>query len=236
MLSARKTGKDSDFTVDPSALAAGLESVGGDERDGTPLYDSIAEMLGETREAAKAMETTLRTERGEDVSWEASEPGTDPDEASDVPIEEREVARYIVVLSDGIDTESTRHDLASVTDLAQRSGVAVYAVGLGPASASSADPDQFEPGQTQAVRDLQKLARDTGGFYAAAKNPAQLRDLYDALGRALTEGYTVETYSCIPKPTADTPKEDCDVPAVGSRVDGRVSMGDLTIPWVTIAN
>lgn len=222
----------SDFVVDPLQISEALDAVGGNERVGTPLYDSLAEMIAETRDAAKTMEETIRTERGEDVPWEE----IDPNGGTDVPEEDREVARYIVVLSDGEDNESVLHDVSSIIELANAAGVKVYAVGLGPASASSADPDLFEPGQTQAVRDLQKLARDTGGFYAAAKNPAQLRELYDGLGKALTEGYQVETYSCVPKPTQDTPKEDCEVPPVGSRIDGRVSFADeLEIPWVTIA-
>lgn len=221
----------SDFETDRDVLADALDRVEGYDRVGTPLYDSLAEMIGATAVESQELETTLK-ERGE-IPWEeqdpnSEEPQTEPDGESEY------VGRTIVVLSDGLDNESEAHDLQSVIQLAKDAGVTVYAVGLGPASASAADPDL--PEANQAVRDLQRLARDTGGFYAAANNPAQLRELYDTLARALTEGYDVETYSCVPKPTHDTPEEDCEVPPVGSRVDGRVSLGDVQIPWATIAN
>lgn len=219
----------SEFSTDLDLLHDSLSAVRGDDRVGTPLYDSLAEMIEATRVEAVAFEGSLRRDRGEEVPWE---------EADDVPRDEREVARHIVVLSDGEDNESTRHDVESVTQLALDAGVVVYAVGLGPASASSANPDVVDPEQTQSVRNLHKLARDTGGFYAAANNPAQLSSLYDAVGKALTEGYQKETYSCVPKPSSDVPEDECGCtpPPVGSRVDGRVSMGDVKIPWVTIAN
>jgi hypothetical protein len=221
----------SDFATDPGALADALDRVEGYDRVGTPLYDSLAEMIGTTDAQADELAVQL-AERG-DIPWEEREPNSDEAEAEPTP-EEGHVGQTIVVLSDGLDNESEQHDLTSVIELANQSDVAVYAIGLGPASASAADPDL--PEANQAVRDLQKLARETGGFYAAANNPAQLRELYDTLARALTEGYDVETYKCIPKPTHDTPEEDCEVPPVGSRVDGRVSMGDVQIPWATIAN
>ncbi len=219
-----------EFAVDPLAVQDAISQVRGDERVGTPLYDSLAEMVFETQAAAQSLEETVRRDRGEDVPWE--EMGED----ADVPVEMREVARTIVVLSDGEDNESEAWNVDSVIGLANDAGVRVYAIGLGPASASSANPDVVDPEQTQAVRNLQKLARDTGGFYAAARNPAQLRELYDVLGRAMTEGYQVETYSCVPKPTHETPRDECDVPPVGSRIDGRMSFGEVSIPWVTVAN
>lgn len=223
------TRMHSDFINAPEPLIESLDYVQGYEPVGTPLYDSLAEMVDETRAAARALEATLRHERGEDVPWEE-------DTTYDIPETDKEVARHIVVLSDGIDNESTQYDVDAVIDFALEAGVKIYAVGLGPASASSADPDNLDPEQTQAVRNLHRLARETGGFYAAAKNPSQLRELYATLGQALTEGYQVETYECIPKPTHDTPQDECDVPPVGSRIDGRLRMSDVDIPWVTIAN
>ena len=217
----------SDFITDTSELQSALDGIEGYEPVGTPLYDSLAEMVDETWAAALDLEGALRDDRGEDITWGDGE---------DVPEDEREVARFVIVLSDGEDNASTSWNVDSVISLALDAGVMVYAVGLGPASASNAPSDVADPEQTQAVRNLQRLARETGGYYAAASNPAALGDLYDNLGMALTEGYTVETYSCIPKPTEDTPKEECDVPPVGSRIDGRLSHGDVDIPWVTVAN
>lgn len=202
----------SDFINDVGELEAALDQVQGYERVGTPLYDSLAEMIDETFAASQALEASLGEAGGGDV------------------------ARYVVVLSDGEDNASTAWNVDSVVEWALEADVAVYAVGLGPASAANADPDFVDPVQTQAVRNLQRLASETGGFYAAATNPHALGSLYDNLGRALTEGYQTETYSCIPRPTDDTPKEECDVPPVGSRIDGRISYGDVQVPWVTVAN
>jgi hypothetical protein len=97
-----------DFDTNPRRLESALDYIGGDQPLGTPLYDSLYEMIDATA-----------------------------DEAEFLSFEYREgIQRHVVVLSDGIDTASDWYDLDDVIDLALQENVVVYVVGLGPASAS----------------------------------------------------------------------------------------------------
>ena len=146
-----------------------------------------------------------------------------------------DAGQYVVVLSDGEDNASTHHDVDSVVSLAQQLGVRVYAVGLGPASAVHAG-EIVDPEQSVAIRNLQAIATQTGGIYAAANDSGQLRELYSSIARAVTLGHRVDTYACVPGETQQTPRDARIIPPTGTPVHGRAHMGDLAIPWVAIAN
>ncbi len=177
-----------DFDNNPRRLETALEYIGGDQPLGTPLYDSLYEMINATS-----------------------------DEADVLSFEYREgIQRHVVILSDGLDTASVWYDLDDVVEAALQENVVLYVVGLGPASASDTRFDDAD----LAVRDLQILAEETGGFYAGVDDPSRLHQLFDNVAYALAGGYERQTYHCIPRDNAQsvimTP------PMSGTRVEGRV--------------
>jgi len=105
-----------DFGNELDPLVEALGKLDGAVSAGTPFWDSLSEVLGDTDEAAQDLEVHLQTVG-------IKENGQDP-----------EVKRYIVVLSDGADTDSTVANLESVIAQAKDLGIAVYAIGLGPAA------------------------------------------------------------------------------------------------------
>lgn len=167
-----------DFSNDPIPLVNALELLNGEVSAGTPLWDSLYEVLGATEEEAKELEIHLQTV-------------VNPGQAVDVK-------RYIVVLSDGADTDSTIANLELVIQRAKEHGIAVYAIGLGPASITNNSPLLQVEEQIETVQALQSLAIETGGLYASVNDPAALQTLYEAVAVAMTEGYFVETYECLP--------------------------------------
>jgi Ca-activated chloride channel family protein len=93
--------------------------------------------------------------------------------------------RAVVVLSDGEDTASRVTD-EQVLDLAKRTGIGVYGVGLfgadAPASARSLNPDQ-------STFFFSALGRATGGQAHFLKNVSQLDGVYDRLAQELRSQY-----------------------------------------------
>ncbi len=83
---------------------------------------------------------------------------------------------FVVVLSDGTDHGSTA-DSDEVLAAARRANVRVYTVGL--------RSDRFDP------EALGRLAEGGGGDYSEAGTPAELREIYRALGAQLSNAYTV---------------------------------------------
>jgi tight adherence protein B len=91
-------------------------------------------------------------------------------------------AASIVVLSDGADTGSHASEAVAAA-AANREHVRIYTVGLRSAG--------FDPAT------LQKLAADAGGQYSLATSPAQLREIYAALGAKFAREYVVSYDSSV---------------------------------------
>jgi len=93
--------------------------------------------------------------------------------------------RAVVVLSDGEDTASSVTD-EQVLDLARRTGIGVYGVGLfgaeAPAAARPLNPDQ-------STFFFSALGRATGGQAHFLKNVSQLDGVYDRLAQELRSQY-----------------------------------------------
>ena len=165
-----------DFSNDIENVGEAIQLVDGTQEVGTPLWDALAETI--TALNANAVEQD--SQRG----GEGDETSTD------------NVKRYLIVLSDGDDTESETHTLESVIALAQANNIPIYAVGLGPAAVNNAVAESNAEDQVRTVQRLQQLAEATGGFYASVKSAAQLRELYEQVGRGMTEGYKTATFDC----------------------------------------
>jgi tight adherence protein B len=83
----------------------------------------------------------------------------------------------VIVLSDGADTGSGVRE-QTVSAVARKHGVAVYAIGLRSRAFDSAA--------------LQALAGDAGGSYIEASSPSDLAKIYDRLGSKLANQYLIE--------------------------------------------
>ena len=188
----------SDFTDSSEHAEASVDQLMGYEPVGTPLWDSLGEMVEETAIARQ----NLNRATGE------------------------EVGSAIVILSDGQDNQSNFFDLDSVSRDAIAAGVPIFAIGLGPASASAWDPEAYGDQQTNTVLDLQRVAQRTGGFYSSVDEPGRLYDLFDAVADGLAEGYSEEIYECW---------EGGSAPASGSLVEGRIVSGNSELPWFFLA-
>ena len=94
----------------------------------------------------------------------------------------------IVLLSDGEDTTSLLHD-DDVLELAKRSAVAVYAIGL----REKRDRNGPPPESSQSDYVLRAMAQSTGGRVFFVDDPMQLSAIYgqiaDELGSQYTLGY-----------------------------------------------
>ncbi len=198
------TALHADFNDDRRQLWTALDSIGGHEPFGTPLYDSLYEMIEATADEADML--------GYDVG--------------------EGIQRHVIILSDGQDNLSERHDVNDAIVAALDHGIAVYVVGLGPASAS----DTRFNDANNAIRDLQTLAQATGGFYAGVDDPIALHSLFDTVAYALAGGYERHTFNCVP--ADDAYATNRTPPSRGTRVEGRVlkvSTGDVQSNWAFIA-
>lgn len=174
------------------AAGAFLAQVPGGVRVGVVAFDGTArEAISPTDNLAAVQRTIDRltlgpgTAIGEAVftSLDAIEGAFDtPEEPAgadgDVP------AATIVLLSDGETTQGRDNDEAAA-EAAQR-GIAVNTIAFGTASGTVRTPD----GQTVAVpvnrEALADLAETTGGRTYPAESAAELREVYEQLGRATT--------------------------------------------------
>lgn len=200
-----------DFTSDPNQLLEALGKIDGSQEAGTPLWDSLADQVGSTTKEADEFEDILQM-------------AGRSDETTGLPIS---VKRFIVVLSDGDDRDSSTYSLETLIELARTEGVIIHAIGLGPAAAENKDPRLQVEEQISTVQNLQTLAEKTGGFYASVHDPAALEVLYKEVARSLTEGYTQAEYAC--RPNGEVPKS-------GQFVTGRITDADgNTTEWTMIA-
>ncbi|MGH9380060.1 MAG: VWA domain-containing protein [Thermoanaerobaculia bacterium] len=87
--------------------------------------------------------------------------------------------RAMILLTDGKD-EGSRFSFDDAREYARRSGVAVYAIGLG-----------FERGDREARRLLTRLTGETGGRFVAVDSPAQLPAIYRSIEDELRSRYYI---------------------------------------------
>ncbi len=129
--------------------------------------------LGADRAAANlAIEDTAP--RGDTALWDALYTSVDS-------LRTVEGRKAIVLLSDGVDDDGSGKPLSkrTVTDvltLARQVNVPVYAIGIG------TELDEVN---------LRKLAADSGALYLNAIDPAELKRLYDGIGRQLAGQYHI---------------------------------------------
>jgi hypothetical protein len=155
----------------------------------------------------------------------------DPTVPEPPTIDELAVKRVVVVLSDGEDNLSDEHDLASVAQLANSQDVTVHVIGLGRASVEQAlMQTSVDASESQALRDLQRLAEETGGIYASVADPAALEALFAKLADSLAEGYEASTYTCAPSDA-----EPGHVADSGDEVRGLLQLGQVQLPWRILA-
>jgi len=83
--------------------------------------------------------------------------------------------RYLVIITDGLATDTTQNYKDSLFAVANASQVRIFAVGLGPAS------DQGAKTQDHAVAVMRELATRTGGIYAGVTDPSQLLPVLQSL-------------------------------------------------------
>jgi hypothetical protein len=238
-----------DFTDQSDTLLDALTAVDGTQMVGTPMWDSLAEIILATDDDADDFEDLLRRNgptvgnpgRGDDTDTGDEDPtavdigADDQGSADDVDLSDPDVRRMIVVISDGDDRDSVSYTLDDVIRLANENDVVIHAIGLGPASASNTDPRLLVQGQIATVQNLQRLAESTGGYYAAAEDAEALTALYENIAASMTEGYAETTFSCQPAESAAS-FASRRVPSSGDRVRGNLSLGSgIQIPWTFIA-
>lgn len=83
--------------------------------------------------------------------------------------------RYLVIITDGLPTDTTQNYKDSLFAAANASQVRIFAVGVGPAS------DQGAKTQDRAVEVMRELALRTGGIYAGVTDPSQLLPVLQSL-------------------------------------------------------
>jgi hypothetical protein len=229
-----------DFTNDADALLGAIDGAGSTERAGTPLWQSLAEIISgvdadaEMTDEALAAKIGAGTVAGESPSTPYGEPIALPE---DVTADE-EAFRFIVVISDGdnynLEDETT---LDMVIDLAQAENVVIHAIGLGTASSSN-DPLLNQEEQKAAVEHLQRLASETGGYYASVDDADELRELYSNIAMSVSGGYAQSTFSCLPSgdENAGTIGPGTGFES-GEHVEGSVTLGGsgVAVPFSFIA-
>lgn len=85
--------------------------------------------------------------------------------------------RALILLSDGADSRS-RYTFAETLEFAQRSGVAIYSIGLG-----------VDRRQLEARNVLQRLARETGGRFFSIASARELQGIYTRIEQELRSQY-----------------------------------------------
>ena len=85
--------------------------------------------------------------------------------------------KVALVLTDGADTSSS-HSSAYAADYARTNGVKVYMIGLG-------DPDSLD------FSEMQNVATETGGLFAAASDPEQLSEMFDGMFNATKASFCI---------------------------------------------
>ena len=230
-----------DFTNDGSALDSAISGIGSSERAGTPLWQSLTEIILALDEDADMVDDALKAavhtgdsltidDMPDPEAKEEEDPVVvaDPEVElpSDVDVTD-EARRIIVVITDG-DNYNLESDisLADVIRLANENEVTIHAIRLGPASQVNNDPLLTTDEQKNAVNNLQQLAGETGGFYASVHDASGLRELYSNIAMSLSQGYNESTFDCSGTETVES----------GDRVNGEVTVGDgMAIPFSFLA-
>jgi len=96
--------------------------------------------------------------------------------------------KAIVLLSDGVDDDGSgkplsKHTVTDVLSLAKQVNTPIYAIGLG------TELDEVN---------LRKIATDSGALYLSASEPAELKRLYDNIGKQLAGQYAIYYTSNLP--------------------------------------
>ncbi|MBM3887046.1 VWA domain-containing protein, partial [Candidatus Dependentiae bacterium] len=96
-------------------------------------------------------------------------------------------SRVIVLLTDGVPSpEAERIDPVHAIDLAKQLGIKVYTVGIGGESGMSYVQTHFGVQSQHMLLNvtlLEKIAKETGGQFFRAKNPADMRAIYDKIDK-----------------------------------------------------
>lgn len=219
-----------DFGAPAKTISERAENL--DAMGSTPLWDATHEVLAGMDEHADEHEQELMSfeEGAEDAPAEESpaEGGEEEAPVEESPEEEMGeddpgvavYGRSLVVISDGADTSSWK-SIDEVIQKANRAGINVHAIGLGPAS----DADTEFGAEPEAIADLRRLALETGGTYGYVSSADQLPTQADAIAKAVCGGYTEVT------------AHFANPPAAGERVNGRVNLigTDFGVPWTFTA-
>lgn len=123
------------------------------------------------------------------------------------------ITKAIIVISDGEDTESVA-SLEQVIARAQELEIPVHVVAIGMASDKFRDSYQTDIDNNAIVSDFQRLAQETGGFYATVDNNDDLVALAEVIALGLTGGYEKLVTTLEP------------VPSCGTVVRGKIYAGD----------
>lgn len=115
----------------------------------------------------------------------------------------RPVTKGIIIMTDGEDTHS-RATLADVVSKAQALEIPIHVVGLGPAGEKFNELFQGTRSNDEIIKDLRRLAQDTGGFYASVDSAEELTELAEFIAIGLTGGYTTTSVKLDPVPPSGT--------------------------------
>ncbi len=136
--------------------------------------------LGADRSRAKeAIDGTVA--RGDTALWDALYVSVDS-------LRDVSGRKAIVLLSDGVDDDGTGKPLSTrgvgdVLTLARQVNVPIYAIGLG------TELDEAN---------LKKVGKESGALYLNAVEPAELKQLYDNIGKQLAGQYSIHYTSNLP--------------------------------------
>ena len=197
--SMRSTRVLAGFGAEPAEVGAAADRL--TSHGGTPIWDSTSEVIELlSRDATEAF-----------AAAEAGDTGG--------PGIER-WGTGLVVVSDGADTSSLV-SLEALIGQANEAGIAVHTIGLGPASDSV---EEFGA-ESEAVEELRRLAKETGGYYGFVSSPAELPALAASIAKATCGGYQELTVR-FSQPRAS-----------GERVHGSLGLAntDLKVPFTFTA-
>ncbi len=122
----------------------------------------------------------------------------------------RPITKALVLVSDGEDTESSFCTLDGVIDRAKLKEIPVHVIGIGAARDDFKEYYQTEEDNSEVVSGLQRLAGETGGFYASIGSHEDLVQLAEVIAIGLTGGYTKTSVVLDP------------IPASGTKVNGEI--------------
>ncbi len=123
------------------------------------------------------------------------------------------ITKAIIMISDGEDTESVA-TLEQVIAKAKEKEIPIHVIALGQASSKYQDSYQTDIDNKEIVTDFQRLAAETGGFYATITSNEDLVALAEVIALGLTGGYEKLVAELDP------------VPACGTVVKGTIYAGN----------